>query len=107
MPPPAGAVTLESFDLSENGLTPDAMAMVTALPGLAQLARLNLGHNEVGNTGAAVLAAWKAATALRVLRLTNNCIGDDEGNGRSPYFINSPNSTSATTRSTIAEGMNS
>src|SRR5262245_16946467 len=30
-PPPAGAVALESLDLSENGLTPDAVATVTVL----------------------------------------------------------------------------
>jgi len=87
-PPPAGIVVLESLDLSENGLTPDAITMLTSLPGLGGLTRLDLGHNEVGNVGAARLAAWPAAASLRILRLVSNRIGDDGARAlaRSLYF---------------------
>jgi len=86
--PTAGVVVLESLDLSENGLTPDAVTMLTSLPGLGGLTRLDLGHNEVGNVGAARLAAWPAAANLRVLRLVGNRIGDDGARAlaRSLYF---------------------
>jgi uncharacterized protein (TIGR02996 family) len=76
-PPPAGAASLTSLDLSENGLTADAIPVLTALPGLGELARLDLAHNEIGNAGAAGLAGWAAAASLQDLRLTNNRIGDD------------------------------
>jgi uncharacterized protein (TIGR02996 family) len=76
-PPGGGVVLLSSLDLTENGLTEDAVPMLTGLPGLDELARLDLGHNEVGSGGATTLAGWPGAGRLRTLRLADNRIGDD------------------------------
>jgi uncharacterized protein (TIGR02996 family) len=87
-PPRGGVMALASLDLTENGLTEDAVPMLTALPGLGELARLDLAHNEVGSAGATALAGWPGASRLRVLRLANNRIGDDGARSlaRSPYL---------------------
>src|SRR5262245_9090295 len=83
-----GVVALESLDVSENGLTPDAVSLLISLPGLERLRQLELGNNEVGNDGATTLAAWPGAATLQILRLANNRIGDDGARAlaRSPNF---------------------
>ena len=65
-PPQGGVVALASLDLTENGLTEDGVGMVCGLPGLGELARLDLGHNEIGNSGAAVLGSWAGAASLQL-----------------------------------------
>jgi uncharacterized protein (TIGR02996 family) len=86
--PAAGVVGLNSLDLTENGLTEDAVGMMTLFPGLESLARLDLSQNEVGSGGAAVLARWAGACSIQCLRLENNRVGDDGARSlaRSPYL---------------------
>ena len=88
MPPGAGVVELAALDLTDNGLTEDAVSMLTALPGLSELNHLALERNEVGNVGAGTLAAWPGAAHLKTVRLANNRIGDPGARAlaRSPYL---------------------
>jgi uncharacterized protein (TIGR02996 family) len=87
-PPPTGVVRLSSLDLSENGLTPDGIEFLTALPGVGNLAQLVLEKNEIGNAGATTLSNWSGAMSLRSLMLAGNRIGDDGARdlARSPYL---------------------
>lgn len=87
-PPAGGVVRLEALDLSENGLGPAGVTMLTTLPGLGGLARLALDRNEVGNAGTAILARWSGAATLQSLRLAGNQIGDMGARSlaRSPYL---------------------
>ena len=65
------------LDLVENGLTADSLRPILETARPAWTRELDLGHNDLGDAGAALLAAAPTLTGLRVLHLTNNGIGDD------------------------------
>lgn len=84
------AISLQSLDLSENGLTADHVPLLLEMPGLQTLATWDIGNNEIGNAGAEALGDWSAASSLRTLLVNNNRIGDDGARAlaRSPYLHN-------------------
>jgi len=69
--------SLRVLDVSDNGLTPEGIGMLTGLAGIGKLNRLVLERNEVGNEGASLLANWSNAASLQSLLLAGNRIGNE------------------------------
>lgn len=82
------------LDLRTNGLNAAGLQVVLtrppapAEPGAVRLRSLDLGHNDLGDAGARVLAACPHLAGLRVLRLAGCGIGDDGARAiaESPHF---------------------
>ncbi len=66
-----------TLDFSENGLTADTLRPVLETTHPSWARDLDLGHNDLGDAGATLLADAPVLAGLRRLRLTNNNIGDD------------------------------
>ncbi len=67
----------EVLDLSENGFTAETLRPILETIHPPKIRELDLGHNDLGDAGAELLANSLTLSGLRVLRLTNNGIGDD------------------------------
>jgi len=66
-----------NLDLADNGLTADSLLPILETIHPVGTRELDLGHNELGDAGATLLATVPTLGGLRVLKLTNNGIGDD------------------------------
>lgn len=89
-PPAEGIVQLQRLNLTENGLAPDGIDLITRLPGLNDLRELAISINNIGNAGADLLARWPKSSTLRTLIAANTNIGDDgaQALARSVYLFN-------------------
>ncbi len=67
---------IPNLDLRENGIGPSAIRVLLRCS-LAAVRELDLGRNNLGDEGAALIANAPALAGLRVLKLNANGIGDE------------------------------
>lgn len=64
------------LDFTENALTAASLRPILETTHPSMIRELDLGHNDLSDTGAELLATAPTLSDLRVLRLTGNGIGD-------------------------------